>query len=130
MKQPSLDERLTYRMRAWMANDGACRLRVWRPERVIVVTELDDNPGMSVTNAAEEVAFALERRLSVDVLDGTYTLVEHYPPRAGHPADFDLVTFAGRGSDGVPYGVTWRPISPALDWLRFAVLESDMAGSR
>lgn len=85
-----------------------CRLRLYEaPGRppVAVVTELVDNPGLSVTNAAEYVWRALARRL-----DSTrFTLVEHYGPESfaggSEPAQFDVVTV---GAGGEP---SWRRIS-------------------
>jgi hypothetical protein len=63
---------------------------------VVVATELPENEGASITNAAEELA--------ADVLAGylperageerPFVWIEHYPPRpGGRDETFDLVTF-------------------------------------
>lgn len=81
------------RRRAW------CHLRAYdttNAKTLIIVTELQDNPGMSVTNAIECVAQAAVTKLNLD--PWKLTLVEHYNAASYHDADrpetFDLVTFA------------------------------------
>lgn len=74
------------------------RLRVYGPapgqEYYAVVTELGD--GMSITNAAEEVATAIDA-LYPQRTD-QMTVIEHYPAASGcGPEHFDLVAFAGPG---------------------------------
>lgn len=70
---------------AWSGSDGGwCRLRVWQtpgPSRLLaVVTELrDDNPGVSVTNAAEYIHTELTRKY------GNLVLFEHYPADPASP---------------------------------------------
>jgi len=79
---------------------GRCRVRVYIPEDrrdapVVVCTELRNNPGQSITNAAERIAseVATHNRLPTPVV-----WIEHYEAGArGTPEDphtFDLVTFA------------------------------------
>lgn len=101
---------------------SCCRLHVFqeRPERpcsVVVVTELDDNPGTSVTNAAEHLA---------TVVCDLYTLdperlrwIEHYPRRKGCKSEFDWVVFK-RQYIGFPTthpvvfdDPTWYPMTDA-----------------
>jgi hypothetical protein len=87
---------------------GRCRVRIYRPDQpqeataardapVVIVSELRDNPGQSVTNALE--------RIAAEVMDAHRlhmgrppVFVEHYEEGArGTPADrhtFDLVTFS------------------------------------
>jgi hypothetical protein len=63
---------------------------------VIIASECEDNPGQSVTNAAEVLfASAIARYLPgwLDQADGLI-LIEHYP----ESDTFDLVTFS-----------SWRP---------------------
>jgi hypothetical protein len=56
---------------------GVCLLRVWKsasfPGHVAVVTEIPDNPGVSVTNAAE---FILDRLHAA--FPGPLVVMEHY----------------------------------------------------
>jgi hypothetical protein len=66
---------------------------------VVIVGELSDNPGSSVTNSIERIAKLVRTALPPgrDLL-----LVEHYPPVTGlgrREATFDLVSFAGRWND-------------------------------
>jgi hypothetical protein len=84
-----------------------CRLRLFRSaggRQVAVVTELAENTGASVTNAAEDVWRALARRLDTT----RFTMVEHYGPESGHAGageeTFDVVTVAN-GKPG------WQPIT-------------------
>ena len=46
-------------------------------DNVVIVTELSDNPGTSVTNAAEAVASEACRRFGID--PNSLVLIEHYP---------------------------------------------------
>ncbi len=85
---------------------GRCRVRIYRPdlteegsgardEAVVICTELRDNPGQSVTNAAERIAGEV---ISFHRLPTPLVWVEHYEDGArGTPEDphtFDLVVFA------------------------------------
>ena len=84
---------------------GRCRVRIYRPdlaeegseardEAVVICTELRDNPGQSVTNAAERIAAEV---MSFHRLPTPLVWIEHYEDGArGTPEDphtFDLVTF-------------------------------------
>lgn len=83
-----------------------CRLRLFQPATapvpVVVVSELADNPGMSITNSAEYIWRALARRL--DSLD--FVMVEHYGAESyvgGRESEtFDIVSVV----DGEP---DWTP---------------------
>ncbi|HKH76475.1 MAG TPA: hypothetical protein VKA51_05910 [Rubrobacteraceae bacterium] len=80
---------------------GRCRVRVFLPDELerdapmVVCTELPDNPGQSVTNAAERIAAEViaNFRLPVPVI-----WIEHYEDGArGTEEDahtFDLVIFS------------------------------------
>jgi hypothetical protein len=105
---------------------GRCRIRVFLPNEerdaaVVICTELPNNPGQSVTNAAEQIAaeVILGHRLPTPLV-----WIEHYQDGArGTPEDphtFDLVIFSGyeitewapclgetRLSIGRP---TWKPL--------------------
>ncbi len=98
---------------------SVCRIRVYRGSAgatIIIATELEgENRGTSITNAAEVLATALERRHCPD--PGERLLwVEHSPPRAGagrRPAcraHFALVTFT-RADDGTLHRPHWRHIT-------------------
>jgi len=86
---------------------GRCRVRIYRPdlpeegsaardEAVVICTEQRDNPGQSVTNAAEILAAEV---ISFHRLPAPLVWVEHYEEDGarGTPKDphtFDLVTFS------------------------------------
>jgi hypothetical protein len=85
---------------------GRCRIRIYRPdlpvegsaardEAVVICTELPDNPGMSITQAAERIAGEV---ISFHRLPTPLVWVGHYEDGArGTPQDshtFDLVTFS------------------------------------
>ena len=96
---------------------SSCWLRLYQaPDRTVVIaTEVDDNPGPSMTNMAEHLATEVTWTfgLSLDAL----VWIEHYPARrvvGGRPrlaASFDLVTFTC-----TPQGLRapqWQRISQA-----------------
>lgn len=64
-----------------------CRLRIYRCEGVdvVILTELADNPGMSVTNAIEELTASVSATYA---LDETAIFIEHYEHM---PPTYDLV---------------------------------------
>ena len=82
---------------------SACRVRLYVPAEegdeafgdapVVIVSELANNPGTSVTNAIEQIAAEV-----MDALTPTSVpvFVEHYPPEStgGSGETFDLVVFA------------------------------------
>ena len=88
----------------------SCRLRVyeWIAGRasVVIVSELAQNQGLSVTNAAEQIWRAVAQRLDT----ARFTLIEHYGPDASagamrHHETFDVVTVDPAGHP------SWRSIS-------------------
>ena len=96
-------------------DDSLCRVELVPlsdGRTLAVVTEVDDNPGLSATEAWEQVVAAACRRFALD--PRTVVWVEHYPePMAGH-ARFQFVTFTLPldGSRGRPH---WRAAT-ADDW--------------
>jgi hypothetical protein len=88
--------RFTYRN--MLCNRGCCGIEAIKLKdgRVVVIaTELEDNPGMSITNAAEYVATQICRSLDID--PHKLVWIEHYgyvsPMRALRPRTYDRVTF-------------------------------------
>lgn len=98
---------------------GRCRVRLYLPEDlgasldapVVLCSELPENPGTSVTNAAEHLAaeviaaHGLEKRPPI--------WVEHYPRseaerQAGLKETFDLVIFEDHDVREVLKGGEWR----------------------
>lgn len=77
---------------------GRCRVRIFlsddeRDAPVVVCSEMPDNRGESVTNAAERIAGGV---ISAYRLPAPVVWIEHYPPEAtdGRAETFDLVVFA------------------------------------
>lgn len=109
---PTLDMR--YSFRGLCGAPSCCRLRVFEPKGkpVVVVTELDDNPGTSVTNFAEELATDVGELLEQPT---DMVWIEHYPERGPAyrrlPESFDRVTFAWTGRHFA--GPQWRRLSRA-----------------
>ncbi len=75
-----------------------CRIRIFEENGryLVIATEREDNPGTSITNAAENVAWAVWRYLECPE---HFTWVEHYQDRAKIGGkftlkeNFDIVTF-------------------------------------
>lgn len=109
--EPDRDEIITLRAWAQGLNRGVevrTRLRTWlHPLKIAMLSELDDNPGPSVTNAAEDIWSHVEHLLGVDLLDGRWSAIEHYD-HGGCKPTYDLVLFSGR-HNGRLSGVQWRP---------------------
>lgn len=85
--------------------DAWCELRILEGTdggAVAIATELADNPGMSITNAAED----LWDQVAAEHADTPLTFVEHYPANGGLRGEtFDLVTRVREGLTGVG----WSP---------------------
>jgi len=84
----------------------------------VICTELDDNPGTSVTNAVEIIASRVASSLALD--PAKLVWIEHYPPGRlhGKTDDWDLVSFGAILHDGVNtiFGQpSWRPMQRE-DW--------------
>jgi hypothetical protein len=121
---------LTHDYIAPTPHGGRCRVRVYEPVEadresgsfVVILTELPDNPGMSVTNAAEEIAAAV---VTANALPSSRTVfIEHYETGArGTPSDphtFDLITFSHDDPEPVLRAGRWsvelgEPSWSALD---------------
>ena len=101
---------VTFRMGNPGGPVGHCQVQLFRPSDgtiVMVATELDDNPGPSITNAAEN-AFknACDK---FEVLPRLVTWIEHYSH--GGEDTFDLVRFSfNTGISGIPSNPMWSPL--------------------
>jgi hypothetical protein len=123
-----LIEDYTHAFRGPTGGRSACRVRLYLPgaaepgetvgdATVVIVSELPDNPGTSVTNAIEQIA--------AEVMDAhrfamgrAPVFVEHYPPRAtgGRDETFDLVVFAHHEAREVVRGGIWHKEIGSPTW--------------
>ena len=114
---------------------GRCRVRIFEDTTelpVIVGAELTDNPGMSITNAAEQIAaevlenhphvfdpFALASIAGLSY-DKPFVWIEHYEDGArGTPRDgatFDLVEFSHYEPRGVLKAGQWAKEIGSPSW--------------
>lgn len=84
-----------YEYRGYHDCESKCGLEIYRqPSKsvMVVVTELDDNPGTSITNVAEHLATAVCRDKGISPQKLTW--VEHYPlSRFNNGPHWSIVTF-------------------------------------
>lgn len=111
-----------WKYRGYHDSPSVCHLRLFEPMEtdkplVAIFTELDSNPGTSVTNRIEVLATMVWQYLERP--DRGLTVIEHYPNRGMHnprtgkwqfPEEFDIVTF--ELSDGCRFArPKWRRVS-------------------
>jgi len=70
------------RYRGYHGCASRCRLRVYQhgTTTVLLVSEIPENPGTSITNRAEALATALVRQYAQGP---DWVWIEHYPPQGG-----------------------------------------------
>ena len=117
-----------YRFRGFHGCDASCALEIMRildGRSVVIATEMKDNPGTSVTNFCEHLAYRVCVEFGID--PSKLVWIEHYGyPMPGalrrHPRTYDLVTFLlmPAGHDGVFTNPKWRPMR-AEDWLELGL---------
>jgi hypothetical protein len=113
-----------YRFRGFHGCDAWCALEILQGRggrTVVIATEVKDNPGTSITNVCEHLAYSVWLEFSID--PSKLVWIEHYGyPAPGdsrrHPRSYDLVTFdiLPAGHDAVFAHPKWRPIHDE-DWL-------------
>lgn len=74
---------------------------------VVLVTELADNTGTSITNAAEGLATEICEKYKIKFKNLVW--IEHYPDSGLYDETFDMVTFEVIG--GRLYNPSWKRIS-------------------
>ena len=102
---------------------GRCRVRIYEPRErdsfVVILTEPPDNPGMSVTNAAEEIAAAVVKQNALPTSRTVF--VEHYETGARgskeDPHTFDLITFSPTDPEPVFRAGRWTMELGEPSWL-------------
>lgn len=86
---------------------------------VVIATEVEDNPGTSVTNCAEDLAHWVCIGFEID--PSRLIWIEHYgypsPMNPQEPRTYDVVRFEilPSGHDAIFAHPAWRPMQPA-DW--------------
>ena len=89
-----------YQKPAVRVDGGFCRVRIYgaNPYTIIVLSELAENPGVSVTNAAAAIATEIARNYMIDL--DTTIWIEHYGAFSYKGGDcdetFDRITFTWR----------------------------------
>lgn len=83
-----IDEIFHYKVKA-NSFPAKCRVRI--KSNTVIATELPDNEGMSITNAAEEVAMQVCQFYEIPIAQLVW--IEHYPQRADIDETFDAVDF-------------------------------------
>ncbi|CAG0943407.1 hypothetical protein ANRL1_01328 [Anaerolineae bacterium] len=104
--QPLLDTELTINVPMIKA-PTICGVTIYHVEfncYVVVITELDDNPGKSVTNASEYIATELKK--SAKLSDADVTWVEHYIYQGQH--EYDKVEYTWNGNKAT--NPKWSPL--------------------
>lgn len=86
---------------------GSARCRVRISGNTVIATELPDNPGMSITNAAASVAMQVCQYYEIPL--ARLIWIEHYPGEPDHEETFDLVHFDF--SDGLLSVERWQRLS-------------------
>ena len=99
-----------FRFRGFHGQEAFCRLEILPiadGRTVVIATELEDNPGTSITNVAEHLASHVCDQFQID--PQRLVWIEHYgyasPAGSKDPRTYDLVTFERRP----PEGVVWAP---------------------
>jgi hypothetical protein len=82
--------------------EAKCQVRIYQTDAgaTVLLTELADNPGMSITNASEEIASSLAARFALNPIITTW--IEHYPSTAWRDErrrdeTFDEITYTWQG---------------------------------
>ena len=93
-----------------------CELRIYQDEQgssLVILSELPDNKGMSVTNAAEQLATAIVADFNLDPQRTRW--VEHYPQFE----TYDLITFTWT-TQRVFYDGPLHDVASAPEWHRIS----------
>jgi len=82
--------------------------------QIVVLTELASNPGMSVTNAYEDIATHLVKERNLDPFRVIW--FEHYPAEGQRKESFDLVTLTWkmRRAGWLARSPEWHRVSEKL----------------
>ena len=98
--------------------DGVCRVYVQRARsqaKVIILEHTRDNPGLSITNAAEAIVFQVCRALQLELRETTW--IEHYEGNR----EWMLLTFEEVLAAGMPAGPKWQKLTARM-WSELGVV--------
>ena len=96
------------------SQEGTCRVEIWQGKpHIVVLTELADNPGMSITNACEHICSHIVDNHGLQNIPVIW--IEHYFYEDGRKNEtFDLVVFPiSNNLQGHFNPPGWRPLSKA-----------------
>lgn len=96
--------------------DGICSIeRISLPDDriVIICEEVNGNPGISVTNAVEDIAFQVCQQFQIDPQNLVW--IEHYNVYFIDEPEWNLVKFNKIPPDDYFEGPSWKPMTPK-DW--------------
>lgn len=107
--------------------DGICRVeRVTLPDgrKWMLLGNIDDNPGVTVTNAVEHVAFQVAAWLDLDVEHVIW--LEYYAIEGDH--HWSRITFAMSPPEGMFAGPAWHEMTRG-DWHALGVVPRELVSS-
>ncbi len=93
----------------------------------VILTELPDNPGSSVTNLAATLATRLRAARLADLAPAQIRWIEHYPARGQREATFDELTLTWDPAARTYRAPAWRRLTP--DEIRQLGYEPDEVAS-
>lgn len=94
---------------------GRCGLTILRHDTggaTVILTELPDNPGTSVTNLAATLATRLRAARLADLAPMQIRWIEHYPGRGQREATFDELTLIWDPAARAYRAPAWRRLTP------------------
>lgn len=97
-------------------HDGVCRIELinlTNGRTAVICEEIDENPGISVTNAVEDIAFQVCEQFDVD--PQTLVWIEHYETSFLAEGEWDLVDFGVRPPEAYFGQPEWKPLQER-DW--------------
>lgn len=92
-----------FRTNTTVCSAGICRVRTFinsKSDIYVLLSELDENPSESVTNAIEIIVAQLQEQQKIPL---NAKIIEHYPKQDFFPETFDFISFS---PDGNPSWVT------------------------
>jgi hypothetical protein len=123
-----------YRYRSLAAQrQGYCRLRIYKRRngsQTVLLTEVSNNPGQSITAASDVIATGLVKRYRLD--PATTLWIEHWPAEASDkPGEEAYSSVKYTWTGGVASDPRWRRLSleRAEEMTEAALHESRSAGS-